>query len=102
MSAPVNASLGTDKTHTITITNDDTAPAIAFAPTTQSVTEGNTTVTVTATLAAVSGLDATVTIGTGGTATSGSDYTNAPTSITIRSEERRVGEEGRSRWAPYH
>src|SRR3712207_7898840 len=29
-------------------------------------------------------------------------YAGAGTSIRIRSEERRVGEEGRSRWAPDH
>ncbi len=32
-----------------------------------------------------------------------SDETNPPTrKITLRSEERRVGKECRSRWSPYH
>src|SRR2546427_2195658 len=33
---------------------------------------------------------------------SGDDWKNGGGSVWIRSEERRVGEEGRSRWSAYH
>ena len=34
--------------------------------------------------------------------TLGEDYTDITTTIKVRSEERRVGKECRSRWSPYH
>ncbi len=30
------------------------------------------------------------------------DYVSYPQIVTLRSEERRVGKECRSRWSPYH
>ena len=30
------------------------------------------------------------------------EYSQLPPKFTERSEERRVGKEGRSRWSPYH
>ena len=42
----------------------------------------------------------------GGAAASADDYPNGPVTIIcpwgVRSEERRVGKECRSRWSPYH
>jgi len=61
-------------------------PAVQFATTSGSANEGNsgsTTVTVQATLSAASTQVVTVPITYSGTATSGTDYTNAATSITI-------------------
>src|SRR3712207_7637024 len=45
------------------------------------------------------------TTGSGGTSTTpttGAAGTVAPGATTVRSEERRVGQECRSRWSPYH
>ncbi|KPA18747.1 Na-Ca exchanger/integrin-beta4 domain protein, partial [Candidatus Magnetomorum sp. HK-1] len=62
--------------YTLTITDDDDAPSISFTPSTGSISESGGTATITATLSLAS--EKTISVGytsTGGTATSGSDYT---------------------------
>jgi ELWxxDGT repeat protein len=82
---PTNATLGA-ATHTLTIHDDDSAnkPKVGFSAAAQTRDEGDGTATVTVQLDRISGLPVTVNIGTGGTATVGSDYTLTPSgSITI-------------------
>jgi fibro-slime domain-containing protein/uncharacterized repeat protein (TIGR01451 family) len=80
---PVNATAGT--AGTVTITDDDQAPAVSISDV--SVTEGDSgtvTAELTVSLAAVSGLDATVSFATAdGTAQVGSDYQSANGTVTI-------------------
>jgi hypothetical protein len=87
MGTPTGAALGTNTTYTHTITNDDVAPpTISFTSTTTSANEGNSgnqTVTVNASLSTAATTAVTVPITVSGTATANTDYTNAPTSITI-------------------
>ncbi|KPA15145.1 hypothetical protein MHK_004648, partial [Candidatus Magnetomorum sp. HK-1] len=67
---------GAANEYTLTITDDDNPPTISFNPSTDSITEAGGTVTITATLSLAS--EKTISVGytsTGGTATSGSDYT---------------------------
>ncbi len=84
LSAPVNATLA-DAAGVGTITNDDAAPGLGIADVTAA--EGNsgaTSFTFTVTLAAVSGLPATVDFATAnGSATAPSDYGTVSGSLTI-------------------
>lgn len=87
LSNPVNASLGSNTVHAVTINDNDVAPEIAFTGTTLSTSEGSTPANVVVLLSAVSGLDATVgyevvlgnTTATGG----GIDYTLDNGTLTI-------------------
>src|ERR1041385_4196482 len=82
MQTPTNATLGTPATYTLTITDNDAAPTVAFTTAAQTVDEAVGSVTVTAQLDAVSGLDVTVAVAASGTATGGGvDYDYAPTTI---------------------
>ncbi|MAF09521.1 hypothetical protein CMK11_03630 [Candidatus Poribacteria bacterium] len=82
--ALTNASAGTTAVHTVTITDDDDPPAVAFTATEQTVTEAAGTVTATVTLDALSGLDVTVPYTVSGTATGGAtDHGLADSSVTI-------------------
>ena len=87
LGTPTNATLGTNATFTHTILNDDVViPTVQFTAASSSSNEGNsggTTVTVQATLSAASTQTVTVPISYAGTASSGTDYTNAFSTITI-------------------
>jgi hypothetical protein len=95
MGTPTGATLGTNTTHTHTITNDDAAPTVYFQGGNEGFTEGNGGVAqpldssseVYSFRAYISSaIDSAVTIPlyvVGGSATSGTDYTGMPTSITI-------------------
>ncbi|MDB4858081.1 S8 family serine peptidase [Alphaproteobacteria bacterium] len=81
LSNPTLASIS-DATGTLTITDDDAAPAISIANVSRA--ENGGTATMTATLAAASGKAVTFDYATSnGTATAGSDYTAASGSLTI-------------------
>jgi hypothetical protein len=81
LSDAVNATIS-DATGTLTITDDDAAPAISIANVSRA--ENGGTATMTATLAAASGKAVTFDYATSnGTATAGSDYTAASGSLTI-------------------
>ena len=82
---PSNVSLGDNTTHTMTITDNDLAPTIAFSDGASSGAESNTSVTLTVQLSTVSGLPITVDYGaTGGTATGGgTDYTLTGGTLSI-------------------
>ncbi|MBK8396633.1 MAG: hypothetical protein IPL26_15540 [Leptospiraceae bacterium] len=85
ISNPGNASLGTNTSHTYTITDDDAAPTVAFSGTTSSGSEVTTAVNIPVTLSAASSQTVTVNYAvTGGTATSGgTDYTLAAGTLTF-------------------
>lgn len=75
---------GSTLSATGTITNDDTAPTVAWTVASQSVTEAGTTMTVTAQLSAVSGQNVSIPFTVSGTATGGgSDYSITASPISI-------------------
>ena len=86
LTSPTNATIA-DNLGIGTITNIDGQPTVQFTASTQSVNQSPSTqtVTVTAQLSAAANSNTTVTIPLTltGTATSGTDYTISPTSITI-------------------
>ncbi|MBK8396631.1 MAG: hypothetical protein IPL26_15530 [Leptospiraceae bacterium] len=84
LSSPTNATI-LSGTGTGTITNDDTAPTVAFTTTTSNGSEATTSVTIPVTLSAVSGKSITVDYAvTGGTATgAGTDYTLTSGTLTF-------------------
>ena len=84
LSNPSNATLGSDKVHTYTITDDDSAPVVEFETTSSSGAESVSTKALTVDLSAASGQDVTVDYAVTGTATgSGTDYTLANGTLTI-------------------
>lgn len=86
LSNPVNASLGTNTVHTITIADNDTAPEISFVTNLRNGSEGNSPANIQVTLSGVSGLDASVdyeVVVANTTATSGVDYNLADGTLTI-------------------
>ena len=86
ISSPVNASLGSNQTHTYTITDNDDPPSIAFSDTLSSGSEGTITANLQVRLSTLSGLDATVNYSVAGTGTAtggGVDYTLAAGTATI-------------------
>jgi fibronectin type 3 domain-containing protein len=85
LSAPVNATLGANTVHTYTITDNDTAPTVAFSVTSSSGAEPVTPANLAVALSATSGQTVTVNYAvTGGTATgSGVDYTLASGTLTF-------------------
>jgi hypothetical protein len=79
-----NATLGSDDAHTYTITDNDSAPEIAFEATTSSGLESLSTKAITVDLSSVSAQNVTVNYAVTGTATgSGTDYTLANGTLTI-------------------
>ncbi len=84
LSNPANASLGTNKVHTYTITDNDNAPTVAFNATSSSGLESVSSKDLQVDLSAASGLAVTVNYVVTGTATgSGTDYTLANGTLTI-------------------
>jgi uncharacterized repeat protein (TIGR01451 family) len=82
ISNPVNATLGTNTTHTYTIGDNDPEPTVSFTAAPYSHEETGTQ-TVTVALSAQSGKEVTVDYATSdGTATAGSDYTGASGTVT--------------------
>ncbi|MEK9155855.1 MAG: Calx-beta domain-containing protein, partial [Patescibacteria group bacterium] len=82
LSNPVNAALGTRATHTYTITNDDTPPAVTLQASPVSLAEEGPSSTLTASLSALSAKNITVNLAFSGNATLNADYT-VGASITI-------------------
>lgn len=81
---PTNASKGTTTVHTLTITDNDSVPTVAFAVASQSKAEYAGTAAVTVQLSAFSGLAVTVPFTVSGTATGGgTDYSVTASPITI-------------------
>jgi len=84
MGSPTNASQGATTVHTATITDDDSAPTVAWTTSSQSSSGESGTMTVTAQLSATSGLTTTVPFTVTGTATgSGTDYSITASPLTI-------------------
>ena len=76
LSSPSNATLGSDKVHTYTITDDDDQPAIEFDTTSSSGAESISSTDITVDLSAASSNNITVNYSVSGTASgSGTDYT---------------------------
>ncbi|MFC1619122.1 Calx-beta domain-containing protein [Candidatus Neomarinimicrobiota bacterium] len=86
LSSPTNSSLGTNQTHTYTITDNDDPPTIQFADTLSSGSEGTATANLQVSLSALSGLTATVNYsvtGAGSATGGGVDYTLVAGTATI-------------------
>jgi hypothetical protein len=83
MGVPTNATAGATDVHTATITDNDGVPEVNWTAAAQSGPESVGTMTVTAQLSSVSGLDVTVPFSVGGTATDPADYTITASPITI-------------------
>jgi hypothetical protein len=85
MGTPTNTNVLLDVTrvHTVTITDDDAAPKVAWTAASQASANESGTLTVTAQLSVVSGQAVTVPFTVTGTATSGTDYTNTASPLTI-------------------
>ena len=81
---PTNSNLGTNVSHTYSITDDDAVPTVGFDTTTGSGSEATTTVTIPVSLSTASGQAVTVDYSvTGGTATSGTDFTATSGTLTF-------------------
>ncbi|KKT70838.1 MAG: Calx-beta domain-containing protein [Candidatus Uhrbacteria bacterium GW2011_GWF2_44_350] len=81
---PTNATVGATNIHTATITDNDAAPSVYWTESSQSVTEDDTVITLTAELDAVSGLTVTIPYTMTGSATGGgSDYSITTSPVTI-------------------
>ena len=88
LSSPSNATLGSDKVHTYTITDDDDQPEISFNVTNSSGSESISSTAITVDLSAASTNDITVNYAVSGSAIgSGTDYTLADGTLTINAGE---------------
>lgn len=83
MGNPVNATQGATTVHTAIINNDDNPPVVNFTSASQSSVAESGTMTVTAQLSAVSGLDVTIPFTLTGTAKDGTDYTMTASPLVI-------------------
>lgn len=87
MGSPTNATASGTTVHTVTISDNDTAPTVAFTAATSTQTESTASATITAQLSAVAGVDVIVPFTINGTSTatgSGTDYSLSPaSSLTI-------------------
>ena len=84
LSSPSNATLGSDRVHTYTITDDDGPPTIDFNTTSSTGAEDISSVAITVDLSAASSNNISVNYAVTGTATgSGTDYTLADGTLTI-------------------
>ncbi|MDW3209881.1 MAG: DUF2341 domain-containing protein [Reichenbachiella sp.] len=85
---PNNAQLGTDDRYTYTITDDDTAPTVAYTETSSFASETSGTATIEVSLSTTSVADVTIDYSvTAGTATDGIDYTLADGTLVISAGE---------------
>ena len=88
LGTPTNATLGATTTHTYTITDDDAAPTVAFSTSSSSGNETVTPANIAVTLSSASGLTVSVNYSvTGGTATSGTDYSLSAGTLTFNPSE---------------
>ena len=84
LSSPSNATLGSDRVHTYTITDNDNAPVVDFNTTSSNGAESVSSKAITVDLSAASGQNVTVNYAITGTATgSGTDFTLANGTLTI-------------------
>ncbi|MEL6558025.1 MAG: Calx-beta domain-containing protein [Bacteroidota bacterium] len=86
LSNPVDASLGTNTSHTVTILDNDVAPELAFVTALSNGSEGNSPANIQVALSSVSGLEATVdyeVVVANTTATSGADFNLADGTLYI-------------------
>ncbi len=84
LSSPGNATLGSDRVHTYTITDNDDAPVVDFNATSSNGAESVSSKTITVDLSAASSNNVTVNYAVTGTATgSGTDFTLANGTLTI-------------------
>ena len=83
LDTPTAATLGASSVHTLTITDDDAEPSVAFTLATSSALESAGTTPIQVSLNAASGLPVTVNLATSGTATAGVDYTSPAASLVI-------------------
>ena len=84
LSSPGNATLGSDRVHTYTISDNDDPPVVDFNTTTSNGAESVSSKAITVDLSAASGLAVTVNYAVTGTATgSGTDYALANGTLTI-------------------
>ncbi|MDB0029001.1 hypothetical protein N9E13_01405, partial [bacterium] len=84
LSSPSNATLGSDRVHTYTITDNDNAPVVDFNATSSNGAESVSSKAITVDLSAVSSQNVTVNYAITGTATgSTTDYTLANGTLTI-------------------
>ena len=84
LSNPSNSTLGSDKVHTYTITDNDDAPVVDFETTSSSGAESVSSKAITVDLSSISAQNVTVDYAVTGTATgSGTDYTLANGTLTI-------------------
>ncbi|MBN1674519.1 MAG: SUMF1/EgtB/PvdO family nonheme iron enzyme, partial [Kiritimatiellae bacterium] len=83
LSGAVNASLGANKVHTYTITDDDALPSVSLGLAGSPLAENGGAATVTAYLSATSGKEVTVCLVLSGSAAEGSDYTVTATNIVL-------------------
>ncbi|GIR73274.1 MAG: hypothetical protein CM15mP76_00010 [Prochlorococcus sp.] len=88
LSNPKNATLGSNVVHTVTITDDDSAPIIDFNLTSSSGDEASSSKSIIVDLSSASGQDVTVDYTVTGSATgSGTDFTLANGTLTISAGE---------------
>jgi hypothetical protein len=105
LGTPANATLGAIATTTLTITDDDNGPTVAFTSMGSSPNENNANITLTVQLSDISGQDVTVpfSLDPASTATSPDDFTlqaspvvipagNTSTTITIAMKEDAIAE----------
>ena len=83
---PIDGVLGGGD-YTLTITDDDASPGVAFPLPTQMVTEGTPTATITLTFDRPASTDRTVTLSLSGSATAGSDFSLSNTTVTFLAGE---------------
>ena len=84
LSSPNNATLGSDRVHTYTITDNDNTPTIDFNTTSSNGAESVSSKAITVDLSAASSNNVTVNYAITGTATgSGTDFTLANGTLTI-------------------
>ena len=83
LSSPVNCNLGTPKSHTYTINDNDAIPTIQFLASSSSGSETVSSKVIIISLSAVSSKAVSVNLSTSGTAVKGTDYTISTNSVTI-------------------
>ena len=83
LASPVNALLGSDQSHTLTILDDDTPPQISFLVPTQVVSEEVGEFTTTVALSEISGKPVNIPYTLSGTATAGDYIIHDPSPLTI-------------------